>query len=149
MSMQLSTKGRYGFRVLLDIALHQGQGAVPLSEISQREGLSQNYLWQIVSPLKKAGIVLATRGVQGGYLLAREPASITILDIVTALEGSVSLADCVQNTDSCSRSLDCLAREVWSEIEAVVVASMSAMNLEMVLKRHQDRASRRAANYVI
>ncbi len=89
--MMVSTKGRYGLRVLLDMTLHQEQGPVALSEIARRQALSQKYLWQVINPLKKAGCLRSTRGSQGGHVLSHDPNAITVRDIVEVLEGRVSM----------------------------------------------------------
>jgi Rrf2 family protein len=145
----VSTKGRYGLRVLLDVALHQERGPVALSEIARRQDISQKYLWQVINPLKKAGILHSTRGTQGGYVLARDPRDITVRDIVEVLEGPVTLVACVNDPGACERSVDCTAHEVWSEIEAKVVAAMAGVTLRDIVQRHEDRASRAGSSYVI
>lgn len=145
----VSTKGRYGLRVLLDVALHQEQGPVALSEIARRQDISQKYLWQVINPLKKAGFLHSTRGTQGGYVLARDPRAITVRDIVEVLEGPVTLVACVNDPGTCERSLDCTAHEVWCEIEAKVVAAMAGVTLRDIVQRHEDRANRAGSSYVI
>ena len=147
--MMVSTKGRYGLRVLLDVALHQEQGPVALSEIARRQALSQKYLWQVINPLKKAGFLRSTRGSQGGYVLAHDPNAITVRDIVEVLEGPVALVACVNDPETCERSVDCTAHEIWSEIEAKVVAAMASVTLRDIVQRHKDRAARGGPSYVI
>lgn len=147
--MMVSTKGRYGLRVLLDVALHQEHGPVALSEIAGRQALSQKYLWQVINPLKKAGFLRATRGTQGGYVLARDPNAITVRDIVDVLEGPVVLAACVTDAGTCERNVDGTAREVWSEIEAKIVAAMAGVTLRDIVQKHKDRSARGGPSYVI
>lgn len=147
--MRISTKGRYGLRVLLDVALHQADGPVALSEIARRQALSQKYLWQVINPLRKAGILRAIRGTQGGYVLAREMNAITVRDIVEILEGPVALAPCVSEPETCERSVECTAREVWSGLEAKIVAAMSGVTLAEMVERHKDREAREGLSYVI
>ena len=79
--MKLSTMGRYGLRLLMDIALHQHDGSVTLQSIAERQELSQKYLWHVITPMKNAGLINVARGAGGGYRLAREPKDISLLDI--------------------------------------------------------------------
>ena len=101
--MKISTKGRYGLRTLMDISVHQVKGPVNLSDIADRQGISAKYLWQIVNLLKTAGFVRGTRGPKGGYILIRDPADITMLDVIQVLEGPISLVECVDDPEFCER----------------------------------------------
>src|SRR5450759_2500949 len=94
--MKLSTKGRYGVRLMLDLASHFGEGPVILKQISQREEISEKYLWQLINPLKSVGLVRATRGAHGGYVLAKTPSEITVKDILQVVEGSLCIVECVE-----------------------------------------------------
>jgi len=85
--MKLSTKGRYGVRLMLDLAAHYGERPVLLKEISQREDISEKYLWHLITPLKSAGLIHATRGAHGGYELAKAPSEITVKDVFEVVEG--------------------------------------------------------------
>jgi Rrf2 family protein len=147
--MKISTKGRYGLRILLDVALNQEKGPVALSEIARRQTLSQKYLWQVINPLKTAGFLRAIRGTQGGYVLARPPNEITVRDIVEVLEGPVSLVACVADPKTCERSVDCTARGVWAEIETKMNSAMSGITLRDIVQRHKESESRSGPNYTI
>ena len=147
--MRVSTKGRYGLRVLLDIALHRESGAVALSDIARRQAISQKYLWQVINPLKAAGFLNATRGSRGGYALARLPKDISIRDIVSVLEGPVCMVACVKDPESCDRSVSCVAREAWIEIESKLNDAMQEITLNDLVQRHKDHESRVAQTYVI
>lgn len=85
--MKISTKGKYGIKALLDLALQHGGGSTPLKDISERQAISEPYLEQIIAAFKKAGLVSSIRGVQGGYHLAKAPEDISIAEIITVLEG--------------------------------------------------------------
>ncbi len=113
--MKISTKGRYGLRAMIDLALSGGDGTpVYLSEIARRQGISEKYLEHIFSALHKGGIVKAQRGRKGGYLLSREADRITLGDIITTLEGPFDLVDCAGNTSSvCPRVDACVTRDIW------------------------------------
>ncbi|BBF43063.1 iron-sulfur cluster regulator IscR [Lachnospiraceae bacterium KM106-2] len=117
--MKLSTKGRYGLRAVLDIALHGDQEAVALSAIAERQNISVSYLEQLIAKLKKAGIVNSTRGAQGGYTIARPCEEISVGDILRALEGDLNPVDCSEVTGSketCKASDLCVTKYVWKKI---------------------------------
>jgi Rrf2 family protein len=147
--MKVSTKGRYGLRILLDVALHQKQGPVALSDISRRQAISHKYLWQVINPLKAAGLLNSTRGSHGGYVLARPPGEISVRDIVNILEGPVSIVACVADPESCERSVSCTAREAWTEIENKLNEAMRSITLKDLIKRHKEHESRRGPSYDI
>lgn len=114
--MKLTTKGRYGLRLMLDLAMHEGSGPVLLKDIARRENLSEKYLWSLMTPLKAAGLVRSLRGAKGGYLLARPADEITLKDILKTLEGPISLVDCVSDKAYCERQDMCLCHEIWGDI---------------------------------
>lgn len=145
--MRISTKGRYGLRTLMDIAMHQDKGAVTLNDIAKRQSISVKYLWQVINPLKTAGLLSVTRGAKGGYMLARHPEEITMLEVVTILEGPLSLVDCLTQTDSCNHIDTCVARSVWQEVNRAVEKALSGITLAEVLRRCS--VSSDANNYVI
>jgi Rrf2 family protein len=147
--MRVSTKGRYGLRVLLDIAVHQGEGVVALRDIAQRQAISQKYLWQVINPLKSAGILRATRGARGGYALARRPDEISVQDVVSILEGDTSVVACVGKPDTCERSADCTTREAWAEIEGKFNDAMRGITLGTLMERELARDKVAGASYVI
>lgn len=115
--IKLSTKGRYGTRLMLNLALHYNEGreAVVLRNISQEEDLSIRYLEQIIIPLKINKLVKSVRGAGGGYTLARHPSQITLCEIIEVLEGSCALVDCIEDPGSCERMTECATYEVWKE----------------------------------
>ena len=115
--IKLSTKGRYGTRLMLNLALHYNEGkeAVVLKNISKEEDLSIRYLEQIIIPLKINKLVKSVRGAGGGYTLARDPSEITVCQIIEVLEGSCALVDCVEDPDNCEKTTECATREIWCE----------------------------------
>ena len=145
--MKISTKGRYGLRTLMDIAVHQAKGPVNLNDIAERQGISAKYLWQIVNLLKTAGLVRGTRGPKGGYILLREPSAITLLDVIQVLEGPVSLVECVDDPEYCSRTENCVAHSVWDEVSQAIRAALRQITLAEILRRHATAGS--ASHYVI
>ncbi len=134
---------------MLDIALNQGEGVVTLRDISRRQAISQKYLWQVINPLKAAGILRTVRGVHGGYALARPPEAISIRDLVEVLEGDLTLVTCVAKPETCERSIACTAREAWSEIETQLNAAMRGITLKDLIQRQTDREARSGLNYDI
>ena len=145
--MRVSTKGRYGLRTLMDIATHQAKGPVTLNDIAHRQDISVKYLWQVINPLKTSGLLNVTRGAKGGYVLARRPERITMLEVMNTLEGPVSLVDCLTKRDSCNRIDACVARTVWMELNVALEKAMKGITLADVLHRCGD--SSEADNYVI
>ncbi len=147
--MRISTKGRYGLRILLDVALHQAQGPVTLRDIAQRQEISQKYLWQVINPLKAAGFLHATRGALGGYVLARSASAISVLDVVNTLEGSGPIVACCGTPESCERSAACIAREAWNEIEGKLSDAMRSITLQILVQRHKDLQDKGGGSYAI
>ena len=111
--MKLSTKTRYGTRLLLDLARFYGQGPVPVGDIAKRQEVSVKYLEQIIRPLKKARLVFSIRGPKGGHSLAKAPEEISLGQIVRVLESEDMLAECLKEPQKCSRSDDCVVRPAW------------------------------------
>lgn len=115
--IRLSTKGRYGTRLMLNLANHYSNGheAVILKHVSNAEQISIRYLEQIIIPLKINKLVKSIRGAGGGYTLARHPAEIKVSEILSALEGSCDLVECVEDDEFCSRADGCAAHEIWAK----------------------------------
>lgn len=117
--MKLSTKGRYGLRAVLDLAVHSDEEAVALSQIAERQAISMNYLEQLIAKLKKAGIVKSIRGAQGGYQLAAPAEEISVGAILRALEGDLNPVDCSEvmgGEGICSNADSCVTKYVWKRI---------------------------------
>jgi len=119
--MRLSTKSRYGLRAMFDIAYNCGTAPTQIQDISRRQHISQRYLEQIFQSLKKGGILTSKRGPQGGYMLARTPAEITLRDIIQATEGDLMLVECSakgRNKSGCEFDGVCVTQSVWQEAAA-------------------------------
>ena len=135
--MKLTTKTRYGARLLLDIALNQDKGAVRMSDISARQEISVKYLEQLIRPLKKAKLVNSIRGPKGGHILAQKPEKITLGQIIRLFEGQSDLVDCLSNPENCSKSNDCAVRIAWhsatqalyEKLDAITIADLMCMAL--------------------
>jgi Rrf2 family protein len=126
--MKLTTRTRYGLRLLFQLALNFDKGTVQLNEIAKREKISEKYLEQIASFLKSAGFITAQRGAQGGYQLAGNPASISLADIVSRLEGSLSIINCLSGGD-CDKTGNCPAQNVWRKLDDAIKDSLMKIKL--------------------
>ena len=140
--MKLTTKGRYGLRLMLDLAMHEGCGAVLLKDIAKRQNLSEKYLWSLIAPLKAAGYVRSIRGAKGGYLLGKPAGEISLKDIIQTLEGPVCMVDCVCDSAFCERSDFCISREVWCQVAHEMSAILENITLKSILAsgRHETAA---------
>lgn len=127
--MKLSTRSRYGTRLLVDMARHYSQGPIHLSDIARRQGVSVKYLEQIIIPLKKAGLVQSIRGPKGGHQLARPPAEITVAEIVGVLEDGLNLVACTVRPEVCERAEVCPTRIVWAEATQAMLARLEGITL--------------------
>lgn len=133
--IKVSTKGRYGLRLMLNLASHYNSGnkAVILKNVAQEEDISIRYLEQIIIPLKIKKLVKSIRGAGGGYTLARKPADINLCDILEAVEGSCALVDCVEDAEYCERLPRCAAYEVWREASQLLQNFFKKVTLQSIL----------------
>ncbi|MCE5311713.1 MAG: Rrf2 family transcriptional regulator [Nitrospiraceae bacterium] len=142
--LKLSTKGRYGVRLMLELAQNHGGAPVPLSDIAVRQEISEKYLEHLIAPLKKAKLIHSVRGMKGGYTLANPPGRITLRDIVTAVEGSISVVDCTGNPSKCRRSKNCLTRGVWAELSAKISGHLSSITLQKLIDKNTKTKEKHA-----
>ncbi|GFM36845.1 Rrf2 family transcriptional regulator [Desulfovibrio psychrotolerans] len=113
--MKLTTRSRYGTRMLLDIAMNQEDGPVSIKDIALRQEISLKYLEKLMRVLKKEGYIKSRLGAHGGYILARDPADIPIGDVAYALEKTAPCYDCDERQNCCPRMHVCLTRTIWEE----------------------------------
>lgn len=132
--MKLSTRSRYGTRMMLDLAQHYNEGPVQIGQIAKRQDISVKYLEQLVIPLKKASFIKSVRGPKGGHMLAKGPKEITIGQIVEVLEGSMQLSVCLGDADICERSEDCLIRDTWDEATKAMFDKLNSITLAKIIK---------------
>ncbi len=147
--MKLSTKGRYGTRALLDLALHGGKEPVLLKDIAQREQIPPKYLAHLVTPLIAAGIVRSTRGQKGGVWLAKTPQEIRLSEVIQLLEGSIAPVECVINPEVCSRSKFCVTRDIWSEMKEAMNGVLESTTLQDLVERHRKKEQPQLVMYYI
>ena len=160
MALQLSTRGRYGVRLMVALALNYGRGSSLLKDLARQEGISEKYLGQIVIPLKASGLLAAQRGAHGGYSLARPPEAITVRDVVEAIEGAIAPVPCVdpeaaagpaecgEDTRGCDRATTCVATRVWQKLRDEIRDTLSSFTLA-ALARQAREIEPPAADYVI
>lgn len=146
--MKVSTKGRYGLRIMIELALRHGSGPVLVPDIARSQDLPAKYVHVLVGGLKAAGLVTTLRGPAGGLELAREPARITPLDVVEALEGRIAGVDCTLDPARCDRAAECVAREVWGEMAAAMSQALARHTLLDLAERVRGRSGGHEA-YVI
>lgn len=135
--MKISTKGRYGLRAVIDIAIHGESDPVSLSDIAIRQNLSMSYLEQLIAKLKKANIVTSVRGAKGGYSLAAPQDKISVGDILRALEGNLSPVNCsevTENGEPCKESEQCITKVVWRRISESINSAVDNLMLSDLLK---------------
>jgi len=147
--MKLSTKGRYGLRALLDLALHQGEGLVLLKDIARRQEFSLPYLEHLIAPLIAAGVVKSTRGARGGVSLLKPPSEIKLSEVVQLLEGSITPVDCVNNPALCHRSTFCVTRDIWIEMKEAMSQVLDSTTLQDLVERQKGKGRPEEMMYYI
>lgn len=143
--MKVSTRTRYGIRAAIELAQHHKQGPLQLRIIAERQSISVKYLEQLVAVLRSGGIVRSLRGARGGYLLAKAPDQIRLSDVFHCLEGPVATTECVEDPEFCDRSMDCVARKLWTRVEGAVNEVLDSVTLQDLL----DQAGKQSQNYNI
>jgi len=138
--MKLSTRSRYGVRMMADLADNYGKAPVFLKDIARREDISEKYLSIIVISLRSAGLIQSTRGAHGGYVLIRPPEEISVKDIYDALEGDISLVDCVRNPQDCLRASTCPTRDVWSHVSEKISETLGSISLADLVQERRQKA---------
>ncbi len=136
--MRLTTKSRYGLRMVLDLALNANRGPVPLNDIAHRQNISMKYLEKLIRKLRGGGVVTSQRGAYGGHQLARQPEKITVGDIVRLLEDCTALTDCAEREDMvcgiCNRAGDCLSQWVWIEASKALFDRLDKITIEQLMR---------------
>lgn len=137
--MKLSTKGRYGVKAMFYLALHQSEGQIPLKNIAEEQGISENYLEQLFATLRKSGLVKSVRGSQGGYTLAQNSDQITVGQVLRALEGSLAPVDCVLEDEptECNKAGGCVTRIVWERIRDSINNVVDSITLDDLVKDYE------------
>jgi len=148
--MKLSTKGRYGTRAMLELALDYKKGPVLLRDIAQRQEISERYLERMMTALVSAGLVRSSRGKHGGFTLARPPGEIRLSQVIQAVEGSIAPASCVDDPKLCDRVDICITRDIWKRLKKSMLETLDSITLEnMVVMQKNKLAKPEARMYYI
>ena len=141
--MKLSTRSRYGTRLMLEMARHYRQGPLQLGDIAKRQEVSVKYLEQIIIPLKKARYIKSVRGRKGGHILTRPPEEITVGEIVAILENGNGLVECAADATVCERADICPTRLLWKEAHEAMFDRLEAVTLADLVERAEDMENQR------
>lgn len=132
--MKLSTKGRYGLRALIDLALYSENETVSIQSIARRQNISDSYLEQLMRKLRSAGLIVSVRGAQGGYKLARPANEISVGDVLRALEGSLEAVTCGGEDNSCHGADLCVTKFVWERINSSIRDTVDSIKLSQLVE---------------
>ena len=136
--MKLSTRTRYGIRAILELAENDSKRPLQLRIIAQRQDISIKYLEQLMSILRSAGFVRSIRGAKGGYVLAKPPNQIKLSDVFDCLEGYVTIVECIKDKKSCERADDCIARQVWIQVQEAIKNVLQSLTMQDLVDRTKD-----------
>lgn len=140
--MRISTRTRYGLRLMINLALNYSKGYAFLKDVAKVEGISEKYLSLIVIPLKAAGMLSAIRGVHGGYILSKHPSKISVKEIAEILEGDLSLAECTKNEKYCVKTKYCASYDIWSDLSEKMAEFLNSITLENLAKIQNEKKSK-------
>lgn len=132
--MMITTKGRNALKVMLDLAQHSGEGPVSLADIAERSHESQKYLESTVAQLSQRGLIISSRGKNGGYRLSRAPEEYSVAEIITAAEGSLAPVSCLSGDKPCENADKCLSLPLWRELDDVIMNFLNSRSLADLLK---------------
>ena len=137
--MKLSSRSRYGFRAILELAIEYGKGPLQIKTIAKREDISNKYLEQLIAMLKSTGLVVSLRGPKGGYILAKHPSEIKLSKIFTTLEGPLIAVECLDHPEFCPRCSDCVTRHIWSKMQRTMQELLDSMTLQDLVDMAQGK----------
>jgi len=148
--MKISTKGRYGLRSMVDIAVSSLGDYIPLKLIAERQNISENYLEQVFSILRKADLVKSIRGSQGGYTLSREASRITVGEVLRALEGELTITgDDTDNALNDNTLEKCINLTVWQNVNQSINAVVDSITLEQLVEDYKKLSKNYLYDYTI
>jgi Rrf2 family protein len=147
--MKVSTKGRYGTRMLLDLALHHDEERILLRDVALRQDISLMYLERLMAPLVAAGLVRTTRGPKGGVSLAKPPEQIKLSEVIQLLEGSTAPTECVNDPMVCDRSGICPTRDVWEELKQKTDSILESITIHDLVERQKQKVKTKKPMYYI
>ncbi len=148
--MKISTKGRYGLRAMVDLAVYSAGDHISLKSIAERQNISEGYLEQVFSTLRKAGLINSIKGAQGGYALADKPAGITVGAVLRALEGNLSIIDEKSLEEKTNDKIeDCIREKVWSAMNISINDMVDNINLEDLMNEYKKMVNKESNMYYI
>jgi Rrf2 family protein len=139
--MKLSTRGRYGMRLMVELAANYGRGPLSIATISRRQDIPLKYLEQLITPLKRSGLIKSLRGPKGGHMLTRPPSGIHVWEVVSLLETKAVLLDCLNDPGVCEHSGDCPLRPVWGKAYDAMRRIFEETTLCDILEASKDERS--------
>jgi Rrf2 family cysteine metabolism transcriptional repressor len=144
--MKLSTKGEYGSRAMLELALHHDEGALHIRDISAAQDIPERFLEQILLQLKRAGYLRSKKGPKGGYFLAKPPSRISVAEVIRVMDGPLAPIDCVSVTahESCPREAFCGLKGLWKEVRDAVAEILERTTFEEMAERSRTAKARSA-----
>lgn len=142
--MKLSTKGRYGLRAMIDLALNSEDGnAVSIQSVSERQNISESYIEQLVRKLRTEGLVISVRGAGGGYELARPASQISVGDVLRALEGSIRAVSCGgEDESSCEQANLCVTKIVWDRVNKAIEEAVDTITIAQLVEESKKKMCR-------
>ena len=148
--MKISTKGRYGLRILIDLATHDSSKPRLVRDIAVSQQISEKYISRLIVDLRRARLVRSVRGMKGGFFLAKPPKEITLLDILETMEGTLSVVDCVMQPEKCAQNVNCSARNIWKKLNEGIRELMRRITFEEILSEYsKGKASDGVFDYCI
>lgn len=132
--MKLSTRGRYGTRLMLELTRNYGKGPISMSDISRNQNIPVKYLEQLIIPLKKAKLISSVRGPKGGHMLSRPPNKINVWEVLLLLESKLTFVDCLNDATACESSGNCPIRPVWGQALELMRNLFKSTTLQDVLE---------------
>ena len=147
--MKLSTRGQYGTRAMLELALLYGQGPVLLKDVASRQDIPVSYLENLMGALRMAGLLATVRGMHGGYYLAKPPSEINLSQVIAALEGSMAPVECVDDPKHCSRAESCVTRDIWGKVKQAIEGVLESITLEDLARRYREKQLTVSSRYYI
>ncbi|MGD8985423.1 MAG: RrF2 family transcriptional regulator [Desulfobacteraceae bacterium] len=142
--MKLSTRGRYGTRLILELAKNYGKGPISMSDISRNLDIPIKYLEQLIIPLKKADLINSVRGPKGGHMLAKAPEQINVWNVLTLLETKFSFVDCLSDQNACDSAATCPIRPIWGKAFQGMTKLFKETSLQDVLISSEDQEKKEA-----
>ncbi len=148
--MNISTKGRYGLRAMVDIAVHSLGEYIPLKIIAERQSISENYLEQVFSVLRKADLVKSARGSQGGYTLSKDASKITVGEVLRILEGDLGITGDDHGALGVDKTIKvCINTIVWQKVNEQINSVMDSVTLQDLVEEYNSLNSEYTLDFII